>query len=128
MIIPCAGAVARLRKDGIVEIRYADDHVASLPETRELAEIIALLGDQKPVAVLRIAGEYSDIFTGVREFLASETAQKNMLADAIVIRSLPQRILGNFYLKVNRPRKPTRLFTSVSEAERWLRDFIPCLN
>ena len=128
MIIPCRGAIARLRKDGIVEVRVSDNHTCTVDEAREVAGVIAALGNHKPVPVLRIAGKHSHIETGVREFLASQESQKNLVADAIVIQSLSQRILGNFYLQINRPRKPTRIFTSVTDAERWLRDFVPCLN
>ena len=128
MLIPCKSAVTRLRTDGIVEVRGANSHTSTVEEAREVAEIISMLGNKKPVPVLRIAGKYSDIGSGVREFMASEESQKNLVADAIVIHSLAQRIIGNFYLQVNRPRKPTRLFTSIGEAERWLRDFVPGLN
>ena len=128
MMIPCKGAVVRLRKDGIVEIRVADNHTCTVEEAQDISRVIRVLGKGKPVPVLRIAGEHSSVADGVREYAASALSQKNMVADAIVIRSLPQRILGNFYLKMNRPEKPTRLFNSETEAEAWLSKFLVFLN
>jgi hypothetical protein len=128
LMIPCRAAVARLRSDGIVEVRVADNHVCSVEEAKEVSDVIRNLGEGKPAPVLRIAGKHSSIGEGVREFIASEESQKRILADAIVIRSLSQRLIGNFYLRMNRPRKPTRLFTNEKEAEAWLRQFIPSLN
>lgn len=127
-LIPTRSAIARLRKDGIVEIRVADSHTCSVDDAREVAAVIATLGDMKPMPVLRIAGKFSSVGPGVREFLASEQSQQNLLADAIVVNSLSQYLLGTLYLNFNKPRKPTRIFISVKEAEGWLRDFIPCLN
>jgi hypothetical protein len=34
-------------------------------------------------------------------------------------------VLGNFYLGLNKPLVPTRLFTSEEEAQAWLRSFLP---
>jgi hypothetical protein len=45
-------------------------------------------------------------------------------ADAFVIYSLPQKLVGNFYLKVNKPPVPTRFFKTPEEAIRWLRKFV----
>ena len=128
MMIPYAGSIARLRKDGVVEVRIADEHVCTVEQAKEAARIFATLGEGQPVPVLRIFGRHTSMEEGVREFMASEAFQKYILADAIVIHSLAQRILINFYLKTNRPRKPTRVFTNQAEAEDWLRTFIPCLN
>jgi hypothetical protein len=46
------------------------------------------------------------------------------VADAFVIDSLAQRILGNFYLKFNKPQFPTRFFNSKEEALIWLEAFV----
>lgn len=46
-------------------------------------------------------------------------------ADAFVIHSVAQRILGNFYVRVFRPERPTRFFTDQAEALKWLKQFMP---
>jgi len=40
---------------------------------------------------------------------------------ALLIASPLSRVLGNFYLRINRPETPTRLFSSEEEAGAWLR-------
>lgn len=128
MMIPCAGAIARLRPDGIAEVRVADDHICSLEEVQEVARVISVLGNRLPLPLLRIAGKFSDVEDGVREFMATDAWQNRIMAEAIVIHSLPQRILWNFYLKMNRPKKPTFIFTNENEAVAWLRQFTVSLN
>ena len=128
MMIPGNGTLTRLRADQIIEVRIADDHVCTVESAQQLNSMINEIRGDKPAALLHIAGRHSSVGPGVREYMASEESQLGILANAIVIRSLPQRILGNFYLRVNKPSKPARLFTSQKEAEEWLRNFIPSLN
>lgn len=45
-------------------------------------------------------------------------------ADAFVIHSLPQKILANFYTKMNNPERPTKFFKNKEEALNWLNQFI----
>lgn len=42
---------------------------------------------------------------------------------AIVIGSPVARVIGSFFLGLNRPRYPTRLFTDLDDAEAWLMAF-----
>jgi hypothetical protein len=128
LLIACKGGVARLRKDGIVEIRHDDNHACTTEDAKDISRVIGVLGQGKPVPVLRIVGKRTTANADVREFAASKAAQKNIVAEAIVIHSLSQRIVGNFYLKMNRPEKPTQLFSSVKEAEAWLSMFVIFLN
>jgi hypothetical protein len=113
-----------LRPDGIVEIRIDDNHVCTVAEAKILTRQLRKFGKGHPVPLLRIAGEHSHIEDGVREFAASPESQEPILADAIVVRSLAQRILGNFYLKANKPVRPTQLFSTVAAAEEWLLTFM----
>lgn len=59
-----------------------------------------------------------------REFMASEERHEIVEADAFVIKSLPQRLIGNFYLRINRPPNPTKLFQDEDSAVDWLRTFV----
>lgn len=41
------------------------------------------------------------------------------ICSAFVTKSLSQRLIANFYLKINKPSNPSRLFKSQDEAEIW---------
>ena len=62
---------------------------------------------------------FSDIRPEIREWAAESSGTKYTVSDAIVIDSLPQKIMADFYLKVNRPKKPTRVFYSLEKAAEW---------
>ena len=62
---------------------------------------------------------FSDIEPEIRSWAANENGNKNTHSDAIVITSLPQKILADFYLKINSPKQPTKVFYSLEKAISW---------
>jgi hypothetical protein len=59
-----------------------------------------------------------------RAYLAGREGSQVSQAVGLLIGSPVSRVLGNFYLGLNKPSVPTRLFTSEEEAQAWLRDFL----
>lgn len=45
-------------------------------------------------------------------------------ADAFVLNSIAQKILANFYVKINKPERPTKFFNNSEEALIWLKKYI----
>jgi hypothetical protein len=46
----------------------------------------------------------------------------NVSAFAIIIQSPLSRVIGNFFMGLNKPRVPARLFKSEKEAVKWLKE------
>lgn len=65
---------------------------------------------------------FSDVDPKVREWCALPINNKHTIIDAIVINSLSQRILADFYVRYNKPIKPTRIFTSIDRAYDWVKE------
>ncbi|TVR39840.1 MAG: hypothetical protein EA392_05230 [Cryomorphaceae bacterium] len=59
-----------------------------------------------------------------RKYSAKNELMKHHIAYAMVGRSLPVRILANSFIKINRPKVPTRLFRTEKEAREWLKNKI----
>ena len=57
-----------------------------------------------------------------RDYLGDEGV-KLLNANAILIKSSVNRIIGNFYLNITKPKIPTKLFTNKEEALIWLQQF-----
>ena len=62
---------------------------------------------------------FSDVDPETREWAADDDGNKYTLSDAIVIGSLSQKIITDFYLKFNKPVKPTKIFYSLEKAVVW---------
>ncbi|MCH2228974.1 MAG: hypothetical protein MK105_01425 [Crocinitomicaceae bacterium] len=64
-------------------------------------------------------GSFSDIEPEVREWAADHNGNHYTHTDAIVIESLSQKIITDFYLKFNRPKMPTKIFYNLKKALVW---------
>lgn len=62
---------------------------------------------------------FSDVEPEIREWAADSTGNTYTISDAIVIGSLAHKIMSDFYLRINRPVKPTRIFYSLDKAIEW---------
>ena len=51
-------------------------------------------------------------------------ASTTSVAVALLVGSPLTRVIGMFFMGLNRPATPTRLFTSEPEALAWLRTFV----
>ncbi len=114
----------RLREDGILELRYPDDYHGTLEDAINITEMFKKLSPSKKRPVLVICGKYNTFEPGVREYLSGKEPEAVALADAFVMGSLGLKILGNMYLSINKPLRPTRIFNSEEEALNWLRQFL----
>ncbi len=59
-----------------------------------------------------------------RVHYAGEEAASHSLAQALLIESRISKVIGNFFIGLNKPPFPTRLFTSEAEAIEWLKRFM----
>jgi len=89
----------------------------------DVAPIYTIIQDWNPEGVYLNLYEMhvnSNIDTDVREWASSDKENKHTIADALVIKSMAQKIVGNFYMRFNKPYKPTRLFNDRETAIAWL--------
>ena len=113
------------RGDGIVQLNTADDAYFTIKEAREFVDALRTITHGKPHPVLKVPGKHANIDKDSRTYMATDEALQYSIAEAVIIRNMAQRIIGNFYLKFDRPKKPVRLFDSMTEAETWLKEFTP---
>lgn len=110
-----------LRDDGIIQFFYGDHVQFTMKETKELEEAIEKMTKGVIHKSLRIAGKFTNVDIEVMRYLSRGRGTLFTLADSFVIHSLAQKMLANFYLHINRPILPTRVFNKLEEAEAWLK-------
>ena len=59
-----------------------------------------------------------------RDYFASAEGYKCITAAALLIDSSVNKIIGNFFLQINKPPIPTKLFNRKSDAVFWLQQFL----
>lgn len=58
-----------------------------------------------------------------RDFMASEEGCEGVIAAAVLIGSPLGSMIGNFFISISRPLRPTKIFTDETEAKNWLSQF-----
>lgn len=64
--------------------------------------------------------KFAEMDPEVREWSASTSGNNYTIVDAIVISNFAQKIVADFYLKFNKPPKPTKIFKSKEKALEWI--------
>jgi uncharacterized membrane protein YwzB len=73
-----------------------------------------------PHKIIVIAGDLSLNDSDSRNFLSTKKATDSILAMVLVTKSLPQKLIANFIIHFQKPLVPTRTFSKLEEAEKWL--------
>jgi len=71
--------------------------------------------------------DYTNIRSITREargYYAGEECSQVVSATAILTRNTISKVIANFYLGLNKPKNPTKLFTSKENAIKWLKGFL----
>lgn len=69
-------------------------------------------------------GEIKTMTKEARDHFASERGYKGISACALIVDSAINRLIGNFFLRISKPKAPTRLFTDKSKALDWVKQYI----
>ena len=112
-----------LGKDGIVRVRMlpgTKEDLASAKAT--IAALSELCDGGKRAVIVDMAGTLSAT-QDARRYYSSEHATDCMTACAMLVGSPLSKVLGSFFLGLNKPRHPMRLFTSEPEAVSWLKGY-----
>ena len=122
--IETTNAIITLRPPGITWIEYrpgardslqdAEEHLAAQEELADGGSRPTLI-DIRPMA--GIDKEARDLYAGPR-------ANGVNAATALVVKSRISRVIGSFFIGLNKPGRPTRMFTSTDKAVAWLETFL----
>lgn len=114
--------ISILIEPGIIENTFKGGQLIDDDDMRALRKAnMSIVGDQ-PYTVLVQAEELINFTIKARELVASKEFRGNNVAKALLIRSLGQRIIANFYLKIHKPYIKTKLFSDRKKATDWLRE------
>lgn len=105
---------------GLLIVTLTDDLELDLEDIKEQRAVALSLHKGQPHVVLAIAGARTSATEAARKYASSNIPQ-GRVAEAVIIKSLSVRLLGNFYLKFHKPGVPTKMFTDREEAIKWLK-------
>lgn len=115
-------ATFKLVEEGILFIRLMEDSEIDIDESKLMQQKSLAITEGKKFVALIDARAQIVVSKESREWGSTAEAQKNMLAQAIIVNSMANRIVGNFIIKFHKPIAKTRLFSDEETALVWLRE------
>lgn len=113
----------------LCQVTFSDEHIVSIYFKKD-AHVPAKYSDEihghirtifaDKYCILVCADEGVTYDAKLRDNFAER--KTGSIADAILVKRLAERILGNFYIRANNPAVPTKMFTKESDAIDWLRE------
>jgi hypothetical protein len=110
-----------VHEDGFAELVIKDEAVYDAKDIQDGKNFCTwYLPGRKIYFLLELEGE-AYTTKEARELAASPEHATHHGAIAIVSGKLQYRLLGNLYIRINKPKAPTRFFSDRGEAMKWLR-------
>jgi len=109
------------REDHILHTACKPGSELNLEDGIECTKISLEMIDHQPVPLLCDLSNVIDMTQECRKHFAGPVHAKSFTKCALIVSSPISRIIGNFFLGLNKPLKPTRLFKSPNEGLKWLK-------
>lgn len=109
--------------DGLIFIKFKRSIRIDYDLAYQLIETRKQLSSSSQCLMLFDGNGVNNVTKEARDFLASKEATDGLIAGAFVINSPLATVLCNFFLKISKPQRPSKLFTSHTDAIKWLRAF-----
>ena len=113
-----------LNSDNILEVKWNEalteiekDHII------QVRDFVGEFGKGKKMLTYFDTYNFMFITPEARTYAGTKEASDYTLANAVLIDSLPKKILFNFVMRINKPVVPTKGFSSKEEAMNWLKQF-----
>ena len=122
-VITTRTATVWIGEDGISRVIRHPGAEEGLTDAKEIIEAGRKLAKGVKILNLSDIRGLKSASREARQYFRMETS-KYLIASAVLIDSQISRMVGNFYISVNKPDYPIKLFTSESKAIEWLKGFL----
>ena len=112
--------ISFLRADGIIQVDILAGAEIRISDAIELieAQTVFAAGKKRPLFI--DASKLKSMSRDARNHFGQKQAAENVTALALLTNSPVSRVIGNFFMGLNKPIFPTRLFSSETDAISWL--------
>lgn len=113
-------ALIMLRSDGIVHVHYKKNTTLDLDLQASMRNLFLELTGGKKSPFMFSADEGFSLTKEARENADSFKKNPVISSYAIIADNLGYRMIANFYLKINKPVTPYKIFQNTEDAIQWL--------
>lgn len=113
-------AEVSVREEGLVSVKAFSNAEIDIDEAKEYYSMVAYLSMNKPhCTVIDITG-VAYVSSEARKYLQEKSTEwGKTIAVALVTNSFTSKMIANFFVTVNKPNYPIRIFSDVLVANQW---------
>jgi hypothetical protein len=113
-----------LGEDDIVRAKVKDNAIIQLKDAQEMTETLLRITPDGSRPVLINLSRINYITKEARDHFKGGKRQPTAPAVALIAKTSLSVLIGNFYLGLNKPDIPTKIFSDEKSAEKWLKKFL----
>lgn len=117
-----------LLRSGILILKYKADYVVELEDVKQVERAFIELSSNGDIyCLMDTSGRFNNYTNEAQKFLSNEASivqNKKIKGSAVVIDSLPNRLLAKFFSKFFKPKFPMRIFSTQEEGLAWLNELM----
>lgn len=110
----------QLKSNGIVYVLFKDNCTLDIDLQMRLLDYYVDITEGKRMRFVFLAGDNVSITKEARDNAVLIEEKSMVGASAIIVTNLAYKIIANFYMKVNKPKRPLKAFANESDALEWL--------
>lgn len=111
-------------EDGIARTKVKQGAEVEIEEARENSIVVNSFYSGSKFPLLIDARGINSISREARNFFTTNGRETSTSAFGIIIDSYVSKVVGNFFLGINKPVVPTKLFSNEHQAIEWLKEYV----
>lgn len=115
---------SKIIEPGIIVNTFEEGAMLEVDDLIATKQANLKLANGKRYCVLISFGYLTHTTKEARELAASKNFKNDTVAIAFLTHSIGQRLMGNFYLNINKPHVRSKLFNDEESALKWLREML----
>jgi hypothetical protein len=112
-----------LKSDGIVHVMLKDHMVLDIELQMRMLEAYKVVTSEVLTPFIFEAGEGINITKEARDNAIIIEEISPCKAMAVIVNNIAYAMIGNFYLKFNKPKRPYKVFRKREDGLEWLQQF-----
>ena len=116
--------IISMNEEGIGFMHFKDGIHQEVEDQMENLKYLIEITNNKHTPFVITAGEHVTLTKDARDNSLKIEDISPMFGTAVVVQNLAYKLITDFYLKVQRPKRPFAVFTSKEKAIEWCRQFI----
>lgn len=112
-----------MENDGVARTKAKPFSEITLEDAKENSKAVNSLS-RSFYPLLIDATEVKSITKEARDYFSMNNRESKVVAFAILIKSPLSKIIANFFMGLNKPRVPIKIFTEENKATEWCRSFL----